>query len=149
MSNSINLHYTKAYPRPSDGVLTGAAPDGSDIVGASKSFSPLRVIEFSLITNEDTGRLHGGILYSNILDSRYKHTVYLQPKELSDANILFLKKFWSADFKYIEFPTAGTGFNNVRQVVTEGGKLPMQRINDNRYLSDLTLELTEVMPNAI
>lgn len=148
MSNQIVLYYTKAYPRPADGNLTGAAPDGSDIIGDSKSFSPLRIKDFDIVTNEDSGRLHGGILYSNLLDARYKHSVYLQPKQLSDSSILFLKEFWRSDFKYIKFPTAGVGFDNVRQVVTVAGNMPLQRINENKYLNEITLELTEVMPNA-
>lgn len=149
MSNQIILYYTKSYPRPADGNLTGAAPDGSDIIGDAKNFTPLRLKDFDLVTNEDNGRLLGGILYSNILDARYKHTVYLQPKELNSTNILFLKEFWIADFKYIKIIPSSPGLDGERQVLTTGGNMPLQRLNENKYLNEITLELTEVMPNAV
>ncbi len=148
MANLITLYYTIAYPRPADGNLTGTAPGGGNITGADISLTPLRVNSFQVQTNEDSGRMHGGILYSNILDSRYTHSVYLQPKILSLTNRDFLKTFWTADFKYIKFHDASGGLDNVRQIHTGGGKMPLSRINDNKYLNEITLELTEVLPHA-
>lgn len=148
MSNSITLYYTITYPRPADGNLIGTAPGGGNIIGANVSLKPLRMNTFQVQTNEDTGRMHGGMLYSNKLDSRYSHSIYLQPKVLSQTNRDFLKAFWTADFKYIQFPSAGVGLNNVRQVHTAGGKMPLNRINDNKYLNEITLELTEVLPHG-
>lgn len=146
MSNSIKLYYTIAYPRPSSGILIGTAPGGGNIIGGNVTLKPLRMNSFQLQTNEDSGRMHGGILYSNKLDSRYFHSIYLQPKVLTQTNRDFLKAFWNADFKYIEFTDAGVGFNNVRQIHTGGGKMPLSRINENKYLNELALELTEVLP---
>lgn len=148
MSNRIKLHYTVSYPRPSNGVLIGSAPGGGDIVGASITLNPLRMNEFQVQTNEDSGRMHGGVLYSNILDSRYFHSIYLQPKSLTPTNKNYLINYWLADFKYIEFLDAGAGLNNVRQVTTGGGKMPISRINENKYLNEVTLELTEVLPHG-
>ena len=148
MPNTITLYYTIAYPRPASGILTGTAPGGGDIVGDYRTFNPLRMLDFELQTNENSGRMHGGMLYSNVLDSRYSHSIYLQPKQLTPTNIEFIEKFWKADFKYIQFPLAGAGRNNVRQVTTAGNKLPLTRINDMKFLKELTLELTEVLPNA-
>lgn len=146
MANQITLYYTIAHPRPANGVLIGTAPGGGNIVGAELSFKPLRMNTFQVQTNEDSGRMLGGILYSNILDSRYVHSVYLQPKSLTQTNRDFLKAFWMADFKYIKLSSAGTGFNNVRAVHTGGGKMPLNRINENKYLNELALEFTEVLP---
>ena len=148
MANHIYLYYTNSYPRPSDGNLTGAAPDGGNITGDEFQFYPLRMFPFQVQSNEDTGRMHGGILYSNKLDSRYSHTVYLQPKAITTNAKAFLEAFWVANFKYIKIVDAGSGLNNVRQVHTGGGKMPLSRINENKYLKEITLELTEVLPHG-
>jgi hypothetical protein len=148
MANQIRLYYTKDYPRPADGNLTGAAPGGGDITGDDVVLAPLRMQPFLVETNEDSGRMHGGILYSNILDARYSHSIYLQPKILTQTVRDFLNEFWMADFKYIQFPNESPGKNDVRQVNTSGGKIPLSRINDNKYLNEITLELTEVLPNG-
>lgn len=146
MANQITLYYTIAYPRPPSGILIGTAPGGGNIIGSSLDLKPLRMNPFQVQTNEDSGRMHGGRLYSNILDSRYMHSVYLQPKVITPSNRAFLEAFWIADFKYIQFPGAGSGRNNVRQITTGGSKMPLNRVNDNKYLNELALELTEVLP---
>ncbi len=148
MANSIELYYTVSFPRPANGILTGADPYGNDIAGDDITLKPLRMNPFQVQINEDTGRMPGGMLYANKLDSRYLHTIYLQPKQLTQVNRAFLTQFWIADFKYIKFPDAGPGLNNVRQVTTGGGKMPLNRINDNKYLNEITLELTEVLPHG-
>lgn len=99
-------------------------------------FNTLKYYE-TPITGVISGRTLRGRQFEHLIYRDTEFTIVISADELiSSVKRNFIKEFWEAGHKYIR--TDG----DYIQVFSGGGTLPIEYINDNKYLPEITLRMT-------
>lgn len=94
----------------------------------------------------DTGRTLNGKGYSNTLYKYKEYELIISADELSDTNNqAFINSFYSANYKYISIYN-GTTWSSYIEVMTDGGKIPLEYLDGLEYFPELKIKLTAVEP---
>ncbi len=111
---------------------------GLENEGAQQSFKELKLYELPT-TGVVTGKTLRGKSFEHITFVDTEYTVTISADELlSSTKRAFLKAFWGATHKYLVTDLT-TG--DYIPVVSGGGLLPVEFINENKYLQEVTLKL--------
>jgi hypothetical protein len=96
-----------------------------------------------LNTNLDSGNLLNGRYYAHLLYKHYKYKFVISANEITEDDINFFERYWSALTKFIAIETNGT-FGNYIEVETNGGALPIEYIDGVESMPEIILEITTV-----
>ncbi|MBS4000730.1 MAG: hypothetical protein KGZ71_09650 [Desulfobulbaceae bacterium] len=135
----IILAYCNA-PLPDDTAYNAdfatVMPEGA--VGAQMQFNTLKFIP-SIETETVSGKTKRGRNFEHVISSDEIYDIVITADELMTlAKRAFVTNFWKSSHKYLVTDTTTGDYINV---VSGGGVLPMDYINESKYLPELKLNL--------
>ncbi|MCO5250128.1 MAG: hypothetical protein M9949_01755 [Candidatus Kapabacteria bacterium] len=121
-----------------------AMPVGA--VGAQMQFDTLKYIP-TVETETVSGKTKRGRNFEHVISTDEIYDIVITADELmTSAKRSFVTNFWKSSHKYLLTDTAtGTYIN----VVSGGGVLPIELINESKYLQELKLNLKAANGNGI
>lgn len=91
----------------------------------------------NIISSVNGGSLLNGRQFEHILNNYTIYNIVITADELMDSTKLgFIKSFWKSNNKYLVVSS------KYIFVVSGGGELPKEFIEENKYLPEVTLKLT-------
>lgn len=134
--NSIYLQYG-TY---TNGVITWSS---------SKQFTPSKVYPI-IETKRQKGYDLRDVPFNSQISSRENGIkVTINPRDLFDSSSFnFIKDFYKADAWRYNYTDANWDTNSVRVELEEQGSLPIEYIDNNKYLKVITLTLKQWFPNG-
>jgi hypothetical protein len=92
----------------------------------------------------DKGRLMNGKGFAHSLYNFLSWDISIGADEIDQTNLDFLSDFWTAGYKYI-LPSVSTSYSgNYKLVGTDGGKLPVERLDDLVFLKEIKFNFEEL-----
>ena len=94
----------------------------------------------------DKGNCLNGENYSHILSKSKDYEVTISANELDSAALSFFDNFYNSNNKFISFSQNASSWGDYIEVITEGGRLPITYINNNRNLPEIAFKFSKVKP---
>lgn len=130
----------------------GAWSAGTLTWSSEQAINPLQMYEYEN-PDYDSGRDLHHTEYRSLLSKRKVWDFIVSADELyDDTKFTFMKNFYNAIVKRFSLETDiakrwTVNDTTIKTVVTAGGKIPLEFLNGNKYLREITLELMQKEPD--
>jgi hypothetical protein len=132
---------------PHDTTFDSGLPDTEQ-----RTFRTVSCMRPFLTTTQEQGIMLNGRKFSHILYAHKEIEVTISSDEVNSEEVLeFFEAFWKARYKYIslKYETDSWDGSKYIEVMTEGGRFPVEYIDGIADLPEITFKLFTVNPETL
>jgi hypothetical protein len=142
-----------AFRIVNNGILpSDAAFDAGLSQTEQRTFRTVSCMRPFITTAQEQGIMLNGRRFSHILYVHKEIEVTISSNEInSDEVVEFFESFWKARYKYISLKYETDSWDGCKyiEVMTEGGRFPVEYINGIADLPEITFKLSTVNPEVL